>query len=91
MRLIGVIAAAAVSAPLLMSCNSEDSEEPWMAYNQKCEQLGFKRGTREHDKRRLETGAPRDATRERAGRPRLSHRYPYTAAPRNSVMSCFSP
>jgi hypothetical protein len=53
MRLIGIIAAA-VSAPLLTSCNSKYSEEPWMAYNQKCEQLGFKRGTQEHDKCRLE-------------------------------------
>jgi hypothetical protein len=54
MRLIGIIAAAAVSAPLLTSCTSEYSEEPWMAYNQKCEQLGVKRGTQEHDKCRIE-------------------------------------
>jgi len=54
MRLIGIIAAAAVSAPLLTSCTSEYSEEPWMAYNQKCEQLGFRRGTQDHDKCRIE-------------------------------------
>jgi hypothetical protein len=54
MRLIGIIAVAAVSAPLLASCNSEYSKKPWMAHNQKCEQLGFKRGTREHARCRLE-------------------------------------
>jgi hypothetical protein len=55
MRLIGIIAVAAVSAPLLASCSGLDhSKEPWMAYEQECEQQGFKRGTPEHDKCRLE-------------------------------------
>jgi hypothetical protein len=40
-----IIAVAVVLAPLLTSCSSEYSEEPWMAYNQRCEQLGFKRGS----------------------------------------------
>lgn len=54
MRLIGIIAVAAVSAPLLVSCNSEHSKKPWMAYDRRCEQLGFKRDTPEHTKCRLE-------------------------------------
>jgi hypothetical protein len=55
MRLIGIIAVAAVSAPLLASCSGSDSsEKPWMAHDQKCGQLGFKRGTPEHAKCRLE-------------------------------------
>jgi hypothetical protein len=53
MRLIGIIAVAAVSASLLASC-SRYSKEPWMAHDQECEQQGFKRGTPEHDKCRLE-------------------------------------
>jgi hypothetical protein len=53
MRLIGIIAVAAVSAPLLASC-SDYSKKPWMAHDQQCEQLGFKRGTPEHAKCRLQ-------------------------------------
>jgi hypothetical protein len=46
MRLTGIIAVAIASAPLLRSCiSSDDSKKPWMAHDQKCEQLGFKRGT----------------------------------------------
>jgi hypothetical protein len=44
MRLIGLIAVAAVSAPLLGSCNSEHSKKPWMAYDRRCEQLGVLSG-----------------------------------------------
>jgi hypothetical protein len=69
MRPIGIIAIAAVSAPLLASCSSDYSKEPWMAHNQKCEQLGFARGTPEHDRCRIELareatpqGAPRATT-----------------------------
>jgi hypothetical protein len=55
MRLIGIIAVLAVSAPLLVSCSGSDySEIPWIAHDQKCEQLGFKRGTPEHAKCRVE-------------------------------------
>jgi hypothetical protein len=53
-RLIGIIAVALVSAPLLTNCNSDYSKEPWMAYNQKCKQLGFTQGTQEPDKCRIE-------------------------------------
>jgi hypothetical protein len=67
MRPIGIIAVAAVSAPLLASCSGSDySQEPWMAHNQKCEQLGFTRGTPEHDKCRLELA--REATPQGASR-----------------------
>ena len=55
MRLTGIIAVAIVSAPLLRSCpGSDDSTKPWMVHDQKCEQLGFKRGTPEHTNCRLE-------------------------------------
>jgi hypothetical protein len=55
MRLMGFIAVAAVSAPLLTSCSGSDySKKPWMVYGQKCEQLGFKPGTPEHAKCRFE-------------------------------------
>jgi hypothetical protein len=61
MRLIGIIAVAAVSVALLASCSGLDSsKEPWMAHDQECEQQGFKRGTPEHDKCRLELA--REAT-----------------------------
>jgi hypothetical protein len=52
-RLIGIIAVAVVSTPLT-SCSSEHSKKPWMAYDRRCEQLGLKRGTQEHDKCRIE-------------------------------------
>jgi hypothetical protein len=55
MRLTSVVAVAAVSAPLLGGCfGPDDSKKPWMAHSQKCEQLGFKRGTPEHTKCRFE-------------------------------------
>jgi hypothetical protein len=55
MRPIGIIAVAAVSAPLLASCFGSDySKEPWMAHDRQCEQLGFALGTPEHDKCRIE-------------------------------------
>jgi hypothetical protein len=54
MRLTGIIAVAAISVPLLASCGSDYSKKPWMAYDRKCELLGFKRGTPEHAKCRLE-------------------------------------
>jgi hypothetical protein len=67
MRLIGIIAVAAVSAPPLASCSGSDyPKEPWMAYDQECEQLGFARGTPEHDKCRLELA--REATPQGASR-----------------------
>ena len=45
MRLNGIIAVAAASAPLLASCSGSDySKTPWMAHDQQCEKLGFKRG-----------------------------------------------
>jgi hypothetical protein len=53
MRLASITAIAAVSAPLLASC-LDDSKKPWMAFDRKCEQLGFKRGTPEHAKCSLE-------------------------------------
>jgi hypothetical protein len=53
MWLIGIIAVAAVSAPLLASC-SDYSKKSWMVHGQQCEQLGFKRGTAEHAQCRLE-------------------------------------
>jgi hypothetical protein len=56
----GIIAVATVSAPLLASCGLDYSKKPWMAYDRTCEQLGFKRGTPEHAKCRLELA--RDAT-----------------------------
>jgi hypothetical protein len=61
MRLTVIIAVAIVSAPLLRSClGSDDSKKPWMVHDQKCEQLGFKRGTPEHTNCRLELA--REAT-----------------------------
>jgi hypothetical protein len=61
MRLTGIIAVAIVSAPLLRSCiRSDDSKKPWMAHDQKCEQLGFRRGTPEHTNCRLKLA--REAT-----------------------------
>jgi hypothetical protein len=55
MRLISIVAVAAVSAPLLGGCfGPDDSKKPWMAHSQKCEQLGFKRGTPEDTKCRFE-------------------------------------
>jgi hypothetical protein len=67
MRLIGIIAVAAVSALLLASCSGSDyPKEPWMAYGQECEQLGFARGTPEHDKCRIELA--REATPQGASR-----------------------
>jgi hypothetical protein len=55
MRLTSIIAVAAVSTPLLVGCfGQEDSKKPWMVHDQKCEQLGFKRGTPEHANCRLE-------------------------------------
>jgi hypothetical protein len=65
MRLVGIIAVAAVSAPLLASCGLDYSEKPWAAYDQRCEQLGFKRGTPEHTKCGLELSryaTPRGST-----------------------------
>jgi hypothetical protein len=63
MRLTGIIAVAIVSVPLLRGClGSDDSKKPWMAHDQKCEQLGLKRGTAEHTHCRLELareGTPR--------------------------------
>jgi hypothetical protein len=59
MRLIGIIAVAAVSAPLLASCSGSDYSKE-LAHDQECEQRGFKRGTPEHDKCRLELA--REAT-----------------------------
>jgi hypothetical protein len=67
MRLTSIIAVAAVSTPLLAGCfGQEDSKKPWMVHDQKCEQLGFKRGTPEHANCRLELA--RQAT-PRAGVP----------------------
>jgi hypothetical protein len=43
-RLTGIIAIAAVSAPLPAGCGSDYSKKPWIAYDRKCERLGFKRG-----------------------------------------------
>jgi hypothetical protein len=61
MRLTGIIAIAVVSAPLLRTCvGPDDSKKPWMVHDQKCEQLGFKRGTPEHTNCRLELA--REAT-----------------------------
>jgi hypothetical protein len=55
MRLTSIVAVAAVSAPLLGGCFGPDnSKKPWMAHSQKCEQLGFKRGTPEHAKCQFE-------------------------------------
>jgi hypothetical protein len=55
MRLTNIFAVAAVSAPLLGGCfGPDDSKKQWMAYSQKCEQLGFKRGTPEHAKCQFE-------------------------------------
>jgi hypothetical protein len=60
-RLAAIIVVGVVSAPLLRSCLSpEDSKKPWMAHDQKCEQLGFKRGTQEHTRCRLQLA--REAT-----------------------------
>jgi hypothetical protein len=64
MRLTAILVVAVVSAPLLKIClGSDDCNKPWMARDQKCEQLGFKRGTPEHTKCRLEL--TREATRRR--------------------------
>jgi hypothetical protein len=50
-----IIAIGAVSAFLLAGCfGPDDSKKPWMAHDQKCEQLGFKRGTPEHINCRFE-------------------------------------
>jgi hypothetical protein len=39
-RLIGIVAVAAASAPLLASCSGSDySKTPWMAHDQQCEKL----------------------------------------------------
>jgi outer membrane murein-binding lipoprotein Lpp len=55
MRLITVIAVAVVSTTLLAGCFGQaNSKKPWMVHDQKCEQLGFKRGTAEHVNCRLE-------------------------------------
>jgi hypothetical protein len=55
MRLVRITAIAAVSAPLLAACfGPDDSKRPWIAHDQKCEQLGFKRGTAEHINCRFE-------------------------------------
>jgi hypothetical protein len=65
MRLTSIVAVAAVSAPLLGGCFGPDnSKKPRMAHCQKCEQLGFKRGTPEHAKCQFEL-APSDAARGR--------------------------
>ena len=54
-QLIGIIAVAAASTHLLASCSGSDySKTPWMAHDQQCEKLGFKRGTEERVKCRLE-------------------------------------
>jgi hypothetical protein len=54
-RLSSIVALAAVSTPLLAGClGLDDSKKPWMVHDQKCEQLGFKRGTQEHANCRLE-------------------------------------
>ena len=88
MRLIGIIAVAAVSAPLLVSCNSEHSKKPWMAYDRRCEQLGFKRDTPEHTKCRLEL-ARQETPRGSAGRTGLSPPIPRTATAKLRSMSMF--
>jgi hypothetical protein len=64
MRRIGIIAVAAVSALLLASCFGSDFSKK--AYDQQCGQLGFKQGTAEHAKCRLELA--REAT-PRGGAP----------------------
>jgi len=46
---------AAVTAPLIAGClGPDDSKNPWMAHDHKCEQLGFQRGTPEHINCRFE-------------------------------------
>jgi hypothetical protein len=55
MRLASIAAIATVSASLLAGCfGLDDSKKPWIAHDQKCEQLGFKRGTPEHINCRFE-------------------------------------
>jgi hypothetical protein len=67
MRLSSIVALVAVSTVLLAGCFGQDaSKKPWMVHDQKCEQLGFKRGTPEHANCRLELA--RQAT-PRAGVP----------------------
>jgi hypothetical protein len=71
MRLISIFAVAAVSTPMLAGCFGQDvSKKPWMLHDQKCERLGFKRGTPEHANCRLELArqaTPRGAAPARAG------------------------
>lgn len=67
-RLTLIASIAVVSAPLLGACfGSDDSKKPWMAHDQKCEQVGFKQGTPERINCRFETGAPGGTTRGRTG------------------------
>jgi hypothetical protein len=61
MRLITIIVVAVLSTPLLRSCvGPDDSKKTWMAHDQKCERLGFKRGTPDHTKCRFQLA--REAT-----------------------------
>jgi hypothetical protein len=50
------IAIATVSAPLFAGCFAVDHDprKPLAAHDQKCEQLGFKRGTPDHSNCRVE-------------------------------------
>jgi hypothetical protein len=60
-RLTFVIAIAVASAVLLPGCfPGDNSSKPLVAHNQKCEQLGFARGTPEHANCRFERA--REAT-----------------------------
>jgi hypothetical protein len=60
-RLMVLILIAAASAVLLSGCfSADDSAKPLAAHSQKCEQLGFMRGTPEYANCRLERA--REAT-----------------------------
>jgi hypothetical protein len=55
MRLTAIIAVVAVSASLVVGCSGpNNSKKSRVAHSQKCEQLGFKRGSLAHANCRLE-------------------------------------
>jgi hypothetical protein len=72
---LSIIALAAVSIPLLAGCfGQDDSKKPWMVHDQKCEQLGFRRGTPEHANCGLELARKAMPRGGRTGRARLRRR-----------------